>query len=50
MIKECKSDKVVRYYWGLTWPTLITGAIVVLTIVLSSLWLINIAMRLPSGD
>ena len=49
MKTERESDvKVVRNYYGLTWPTLVTGAIVVLTIALSYLWLAAFAIK--AGD
>jgi len=49
-MSETKPEvSIVKKYYGLSWPTLIVGAIVVLTIALSYLWLIRTAVTADLG-
>jgi hypothetical protein len=43
-MKNEPETKTVKNYYGLSWPTLIVGALVVLAIALSYLWVINTAV------
>jgi hypothetical protein len=39
------SEKKIYYYWGLTWPTLIIGALVILAVAAGYGWIALVAMQ-----
>ena len=49
-IKVNPKEKIVRYYWGLSWPTLIVGAITVVSIALGGMWLIKALAAVAAND
>jgi hypothetical protein len=47
MEKKKSDTEVLRKYYGLSWPTLIVGAVVILAIAGGYLWLVSIAVTSP---
>jgi len=50
VVEQKPRVKRIYYYWGLTWPTLIIGAITVMSIAVGSAWIIKLLVAAAADD